>query len=128
MSDSKNFEVLTAEPVRLAHSPARRVRAWSREEKSRIVAETFAPGANVSAIARAHSLDPSQVYVWRRKALASGMVAPLAEAPSKPVKFTRFEAVRSDMVEIVVGDVVVRAGTDVDLGHLTMVIRAVRAA
>lgn len=127
MSDSKNFEVLTAEPVRLAHSPARRVRTWSRE-KTRIVAETFAPEANVSAIARAHSLDPSQVYVWRRKALASGMVAPLTDASIKPVKFTRFEAVGSDMVEIVVGDDVVRPGADVDPEHLTRVIRAVRSA
>ena len=128
MSDGKNFEILTAEPVRLAHSPARRVRTWSRDEKARIVAETFAPGANVSAIARSHGLDPSQVYVWRRKAVTSGMVAPLTAAPIMPVKFTRFDAVRSDMVEIVVGDVVVRAGGDVDCGHLAKVIRAVRAA
>jgi transposase len=128
MSDSKSFEVITAEPVRLAHSPARRVRSWSRDAKIRIVAETFAPGANVSAIARSHGLDPSQVYAWRRKALASGTVAPLPEAPMKPVRFTRFDAVRSDMVEIVVGDVVVRAGADVDGDNLTKVIRAVRAA
>lgn len=125
-SDSKNFEVLTAEPVRLVHSPARHVRMWSREEKSRIVAETFVPGANVSAIARSHGLDPSQVYAWRRKALASGAVAPLTE--DRPVKFARFEAVRSDMVEIVIGDVVVHAGGDVDAEHLAKVIRAVRAA
>ncbi|CAH2409275.1 conserved hypothetical protein [Mesorhizobium escarrei] len=128
MSDSKNFEVLTAEPVRLAHSPARRVRTWSREEKTRIVTETFAPGANVSAIARSHGLDPSQVYAWRRKALESGMVAPLAEARIKPVKFARFDAVASDMVEIIVGDVVVRAGGDVAADRLAAVIRAVRAA
>jgi transposase len=128
MSDSKNFEVLTAEPVRLAHSPARRVRTWSREEKTRIVTETFAPGANVSAIARSHGLDPSQVYAWRRQALESGMVAPLAEARMKPVKFTRFDAVSSDMVEIIVGDVVVRAGGDVAADRLAAVIRAVRAA
>lgn len=44
MSDSKHFEVLTAEPVRLAHSPARRVRTWSREEETRIVTETFCAG------------------------------------------------------------------------------------
>lgn len=128
MSDSKNFEVLTAEPVRLAHSPARRVRIWSREEKTRIVTETFAPGANVSAIARSHGLDPSQVYAWRRKGLESGMVAPLAEARIKPVKFARFDAVASDMVEIIVGDVVVRAGGDVAADRLAAVIRAVRAA
>jgi hypothetical protein len=35
-------------------------------------------GANVSAIARSHGLDPSQLFAWRRKALASGMVAPLS--------------------------------------------------
>jgi transposase len=128
MSDSKNFEVLMAEPIRLGHSPARRVRSWSREEKARIVSETFASGANVSAIARSHGLDPSQVYVWRRKALASGMVAPLTEARTKPVKFTRFDAVGSDMVEIVVGNVVVRVGGDVAADRLTAVIRAVRAA
>ncbi len=128
MSDSKNFEVLTAEPVRLARSPARRVRTWSREEKTRIVTETFAPGANVSAIARSHGLDPSQVYAWRRQALESGMVAPLADARIKPVKFTRFDAVSSDMVEIIVGDVVVRAGGDVAADRLAAVIRAVRAA
>lgn len=52
-----------------------------------------------------HGLDPSQVYVSCRKALASGMVAPLTEAQIKPVKFTRFDAVGSDMMEIVVGDV-----------------------
>ena len=128
MSDSKNFEVLTAEPVRLAHSPARRVRAWSREEKTRIVAETFAPGANVSAIARSHELAPSQLFAWRRKALASGTVKPLASEDSGTVRFARFDAVRGDMVEIVVGDAVIRAGAGVDADHLAMVLRTVRSA
>ena len=50
----------------------------------------------------------------RRKAIASGVVAPLGGSPSWPVRFTRFESVRSDTVEIVIGDVVVRAGGDVD--------------
>jgi transposase len=49
MSDSKNFEVITAPPERLAVSPGRSYRTWSREAKERIVKETFLPGANVSA-------------------------------------------------------------------------------
>jgi hypothetical protein len=49
-------------------------------------------------------------------------------APSRPVRFTRFEAARSDTVEIVIGDVVVRAGGDVELDRLADVIRAVRKA
>jgi transposase-like protein len=77
MSDSvthhRSFEVLTAEPVR----SRRKLRHWSDEDKARLVAEALAPGSNVSAIARSHGLDPSQVYAWRRKALASGAVSPL---------------------------------------------------
>ena len=128
MSDGRSFEVLTASPVRLSSSPARSYRSWSEEEKARIVGETLAVGANVSAIARSNGLDPSQLFAWRRKAKASGLVAPLAAAPSGPVKFARFEAMRSDMVEIVIGDVVVRAGGDVEPDRLADVIRAVRKA
>jgi transposase len=128
MSDSKGFEVLTAGPVRLSSSPARSYRSWSDEEKGRIVGETLVAGANVSAIACSNGLDPSQLFAWRRKAKACGMVTPLAAAPSTLVKFARFEAMRSDMVEIVIGDVVVRAGSDVEPDRLADVIRAVRKA
>jgi transposase len=68
------------------------------------------------------------VFVWRRKALASGMVAPLSKARSRTVKFARFEAVAGEMVEIVVGDLVVRVGSDVEPERLAGVIRAVRQA
>jgi transposase len=72
MSDTKNFEVITAAAERLSVSPGRRYRTWSREEKERVVGETFLPGANVSAIARTHGLDPSQLFAWRRKAPVLG--------------------------------------------------------
>jgi transposase len=128
MSDSVNhhrtFEVLTAEPVQSRGKP----RHWTDEEKARLVAEALSPGANVSAIARSQGLDPSQLYAWRRKGLASGMVSPLTEGASAPVKFTRFDAVSSCVVEIVVGDVVVRAGAAVDADHLAKVLRVVRKA
>jgi transposase len=126
MSDSRSFEVLTAGPVRLSSSPARSYRSWSDEEKARIVGETLVAGADVSAIARSNGLDPSQLFAWRRRAKASGVVVPAA--PSRPVKFARFEAMRSDMVEIVIGDVVVRAGGDVEPERLADVIRVVRKA
>ncbi|WP_281011207.1 hypothetical protein [Borborobacter arsenicus] len=44
------------------------------------------------------------------------------------MKFTRFEAVGGGTVEIVIGDMVVRAGGDVDPEHLGRIIRAVRKA
>ena len=127
-SDTKNFEVVRATPEGLSVSPGRSYRSWSREAKERIVGETFAPGANVSVIARSHGLDPSQLFAWRRRALASGMVAPLSGARGQAVKFARFDAVGTDMVEIVIGDVVVRAGSDVEPERLSAVIRAVRQA
>ena len=66
MSDSRSFEVLTANPVRLSSSPARSYRSWSDEEKGSIVGESLVAGANVSAIARSNGLDPAQLFAWRR--------------------------------------------------------------
>ena len=83
---------------------------------------------NVSAIARSHVLDPSQLFAWRRKAQVSGMIAPVAGVRSREVKFARFDAVTAEMVEIVIGDVVVRVGSDVEPDRLAAVIRAVRQA
>lgn len=43
-----------------------RRRRWGEEDKRRIVAETFEPGASVSAVAKRHGLYPGQVFSWRR--------------------------------------------------------------
>lgn len=129
ISAPRIFEVLTAESVRLERSPSRSYRNWSADEKARIIEETFAPGVNISAIARSYAIESSQLFGWRRKALARGTVAPIA-APDggERVQFTRFEAARSSVVEIVIGDVVVRASPDVGVEHLAAVLRAVRQA
>ena len=44
--------------------PERR-RRWSAAEKSRIVAEMDAPGAQVAEIARRHGVSRGLLYVWR---------------------------------------------------------------
>jgi transposase len=128
ISATSSFHLIEADVERLERSPSRSHRAWSPDLKARIIEETFAPGANVSAIARSHELAPSQLFALRRKALASGMVKPLASEDSGAMRFTQFEAVRGDMVEIVVGDAVIRAGAGVDADHLAMVLRTVRSA
>lgn len=46
----------------------RRRRIWSVEEKQRIVAETYEPGASVSIVARRHDLNASMLFTWRREA------------------------------------------------------------
>lgn len=127
MSDSVNhprtFEVLTAEPVRRRRKP----REWSDDEKARILAMALQPGANVSWVARSEGLDPSQLYGWRRTALASGVVAPLTEGTGKQ-KFARVETVSSGSVDIAIADMVVRVCGAFDPDHLVKVLRAVRKA
>ena len=122
MPDDRNCHVIEALEAR----PLRGRRGWSTEAKARLVAETLVPGANVSVIARRVGMAPSQLFGWRRQALARGEVS-IADG-DQPMTFTRFEAVRSAPVEIVIGDIVVRAGPDVGADHLAAVIRAVRAA
>lgn len=46
----------------------RRRRSWSEDEKERIVAETFQPGASVSIVARRHDLNANLLFTWRRQA------------------------------------------------------------
>lgn len=56
----------------------RRRRAWSVEEKRRIVAETLEPGASVSIVARRHDLNANMLFTWRR---TLGPAAAAAEEP-----------------------------------------------
>jgi transposase len=56
----------------------RRRRVRSEEEKRRIVAETFEPGASVSAVARRHGLNANLLFTWRRE-MGSGLSALAAD-------------------------------------------------
>jgi len=90
------------------------------------VAETLAPGANVSAIARREGIVPSQLFGWRRQAIRNGTVAS-ADAAEEP-RLVEVTTAVSSTVELVIAGVVVRAGADVSEAHLRRVIRAVRSA
>src|SRR5262249_16801847 len=52
--------------VEVISGPERR-RRWSEEQKRTIVAEAFAPGASVSAVARRTDIGTGQIYRWRRE-------------------------------------------------------------
>src|ERR1700710_568024 len=69
--------------------PERR-RRWRPEDKMRIVAEAFSPGACVEAVARRHDVSRGLIYTWRRKLrrelpqpAAAFAEAVLAEEPSR---------------------------------------------
>ena len=109
-------------------------RAWSNEDKARIVAESFAAGANVSEVARRYGLRPQQVYAWRRLARGGALAlppegalgfVPVIAAESEPAPSA---ATPSGIVEIEIAGILVRAAPGVDWRHLREVLRAVKAA
>jgi transposase len=126
MSEDRSFHVLEAVPSRLEGGPDRPRRRWSAQAKMTLIEETLKPGANVSAIARQAGIAPAQLFGWRRKAMQAGVVQ--SDAPEQRLGFVEVTPTSSAMIEIVVADVVVRVGADVDPDHLTKVIRAVRQA
>ena len=81
----------------------------------------------MSAVARAHGMDPSQLFGWRRAAFASGSIQRL-KVGGNDEAFTRFEAVRTDTVEIKVGDAILRVSASIDPALLSGIVRAVRQA
>jgi transposase len=128
----ETFAVIEAVANRLDESPPLLRRRWSAETKARIL--SLAPGANVSAVARAHHVSPQQVFAWRRKAIRSGEIVVLtrgSEAKAQsfaPVEVAHENGARTSGLEIVIGDATIRVGSDVAPALLTEAIRAVRAA
>ena len=66
-------------------SPTKR-RRYPEALKRQIVAETQAPGASVSIVARRHDVNSNQLYRWRRQLLPkatveSGAMVPVEIAP-----------------------------------------------
>lgn len=128
----RRFEVFTG---------AGRRREWAPEEKARIVAESFEPGATVSAVARRHALSPQQLFTWRREARkASEMtpafvpavvtpeIAPASEPsapPSRPKRRTRER--RAAAIEVDVAGVRVTIENGASPATIAAVIGALKA-
>ncbi|MCC8946655.1 transposase [Bradyrhizobium sp. Arg62] len=122
-SGTRTSHMIEAVADRLEGAPRQLRRRWSDEFKAQVVTEALEPGASVSAIARRIGIHPSQLFAWRRDARAErhyrerhsscgGEMASLSGA----------------VIEIAIGEVIVRAGVDVDEAQLQRVIRAVRSA
>jgi len=52
-------------------SGRKRRRSWSTEEKARILAESFAEGANISEVARQYGINRGLLFTWRRQVNAT---------------------------------------------------------
>ena len=135
MAEHKTFHVLEA----LEASPARTRRIWSQAAKGVILGEASVPGANVSAVARAHGVSVHQVFRWRREAqkaiAASGAVAGAATGPAlsfievAPATKTETTApISTEVCEIAVAGLVLRIGSSVPTKRVAELIRAARLA
>jgi transposase len=128
MSDAKaegyrRVEILTG---------PRRRREWSEDDKARAVAESCAPGAVVSAVARRWQIAPQQLFTWRREArvaspeasgaAALGFVPIVSDPPAAGV------ASSGAVLEVALAGAVVRVSPGVDPALLSAVLRAVRAS
>lgn len=122
-----------------------RRRRWSDEEKARIVAESFAPGAVVTEVARRHDARAQQVHGWRRDAREGRLVLPAEEAtgavvsfapvvisapdssPPKPVRAPRTVRHDAPLIEIEAKGVVVRVRDGADPTLVESMLRVLRA-
>lgn len=116
-----------------------RRRTWPLEAKRQIVAESHAPGATVSAVARRHRLMPSQVTTWRlhpagKLGASSAKVSP-AFVPLMPMEpgaetprpAAGPETVPVERIEIEAGGgVVIRLSPSTPAGRIAEIAAALR--
>src|SRR3954468_17824014 len=129
---------------------SKRRRARSAREKAAIVAENFAPGANVSKIERDHGLNHGLLFAWRRQ-VRRARPSPVADATSEEGRDPVFVPVEIEgaggwpagqtvsdarsptplatapMIEIVMVTMTVRVPSGVDAATLATVMATVRA-
>lgn len=118
-------------------------RMRSEAERARIAAESMAPGAKVSDVARRHAVTRWQVYDWRKKLMAGALALP-AETADEPMFAALVleperggpetspkgcgSAIKPGRIEMVVDGVTLHVPPDIDDAQLTRMIRAIRAA
>lgn len=104
-------------------APQKRNRRWDPREKARITAESFEPGANISAVARHHGVSPGLLHYWRRTVRERAAMEPISFVPLEVDDGARAPEGRLE-IEFDGAHVVVR-GT-VDAGVLRIVCEALR--
>jgi len=131
MSDTELL--LKSEPVRRVEvfTGVGRRRSWTAEQKLGVVAESYAAGETVSAVARRHGLTPQQLFGWRRAAAAGTGALGSAFAPviveGAPSRASVAPPSASSAIEIVIGATTVRVAPGADVATLQTVLCAIKA-
>lgn len=111
-------------------------RRRTKAERARIAAESVMPGMTVADTACKHGTTRWQIYDWRKQLRRGNLVMPesvaflpvFAELVVDDRTTEASAAVTNCDLEIVVGDIMIRAGAGADEAQLTRAIRAARAA
>jgi len=113
-------------------------RAWSAEDKARIVAESYSGLESVCAVARRYGLAQGQLFTWRREArkALTTIEAPFAPVVIEPVPSTaekprpkrpRRRSRGGGGIELEIDGVVVRVERGADARTVAAVIGALKA-
>jgi transposase len=111
---------------RIEGAPVAGRRRWSDAFKAEMAARSCEAGANVSALAREIGISPSQLFGWRSVLIRKGTIG-RRDAAGCGVSCEP-QTAPSQVIEIDVNGMTVRADADVDEAHLRRVLRAVRSA
>jgi transposase len=109
------FEVITG--------PERR-RRWSTDQKRAIVAESFAPGAVVSEVARRADISPGQIYRWRQELRAAAGFAQVLIAPAENPEPKSAPPCAAPAIEVELGEARVRIPGSVPAALAAAVLKA----
>ena len=108
-------------------------RFWSSDEKRRMVAESFAPGASVSKVAQRYGVNANLLFTWRRRDARSAASGGVEAVELLPVRVEDERALAAPVatpgpvgrMEIVLaaGERIL-VGADVDAAALARVAKA----
>jgi transposase len=109
------FEVITG--------PERR-RRWSEDQKRAIVAESFAPGAVVSEVARRADISAGQIYRWRQELRGAAGFARVLIAPAESAAANGVAPCPEPAIEVEAGKVRIRIPGSVPAALAAAVVKA----
>ncbi len=116
----------------LMSGPERR-RRWSEEDRRRILAEAFAPGAKPTQVAQRYDVATSLLYDWRKQALqsrppaAAFAAAIVVDDPQPPPSISRSLAATSPVIIVEIAGVArVSIGSAAPAALATAILKALR--
>ena len=110
----------------------RRRRTWSADQKQRIIAESFAPGASVAEVARRYGLNANMLFTWRRRGRRAGggndgepaKIVPMRVVEAMSTAIGTAPGSMGRMEIVLVGGERIIVGPDVDATALARIIKA----